>query len=756
MSVIWDRAAQLAVIDASPGPTIASRAYAMVHTAMYDAWAATDATAQGVHHESDVSLDPLATDAAMSHAAYAVLVDLFPDQAADFAAVLGSLGLDPTDTGPAADLGRVAADAVILARADDGSNQANDYAPVDENGDPLYVPVNAGPNYIDDIARWTPENVPIDPEVPPADQSFLTPQWAAVDPFALDSPAALRPEAPEPFFLVEGATLDIDTATITLADGTTLPVSRALVGTIINPAFIEQAEDVVAASANLTDREKLIAEFWEDGGATSFPPGTFMTFGQFVSARDDHDQGEDARMFLALANAVMDAGIATWEARVHYDYARPVRVIRELGELGLVGEFDAELGGYAIEAWGGPGEGTQTILASDFVTYQTPEADPSPPFAEYTSGHSSFSAGGAEILRLFSLSDGFGGSVEFTSGSSRFEPGTSPGDTVTLAWDTFTAAADEAGLSRIYGGIHFEDGDVNGRALGRAVAREVFERAIGLIQGIGDGEGDDTLVGTAGDDVLAGLGGDDVLTTGEGRDGVVFMDGHGHDTVTDFAVLRDGSEVVDTLVLSGFGTADGEYGDRAALRDLVERLATDGDDATDAIVGGYDLTFVLGDEQVTLEGVVTELGFRSGLLTLGGEDARFVGTADDDFLVGTRLDTRYEGNLGDDDIRTGRGSDEVVFRYGDGDDFVRGFALDGGTGDVDTLTLEGMGDLDGRYSTAADFQSLAAALESDGDAETGASTRGNRLLLDFGDGGSVELNGLADVVGGPSDDLLPA
>ena len=68
-----------------------------------------------------------------------------------------------------------------------------------------------------------------------------------------------------------------------------------------------------------------------------------MTFGQFVSARDNHSVDDDAKMFFALGNAVFDAGIATWEAKVNYDYVRPVRAIRELGELGLIGEFDAAI-----------------------------------------------------------------------------------------------------------------------------------------------------------------------------------------------------------------------------------------------------------------------------------------------------------------------------------------------------------------------------------------------------------------------------
>ncbi|MDY7016465.1 MAG: calcium-binding protein, partial [Cyanobacteriota bacterium] len=148
--------------------------------------------------------------------------------------------------------------------------------------------------------------------------------------------------------------------------------------------------------------------------------------GQFASARNNNSLDEDAQLFFALGNSVFDAGIATWESKVFYDYTRPVRAVRELGELGLIGEFDPALGGFAIEAWAGPDLGTQTILATNFITYQPPGGEPSPPFAEYVSGHSAFSAAGATVLELITGSDRFGGSVTFAPGESRWHSGGRP------------------------------------------------------------------------------------------------------------------------------------------------------------------------------------------------------------------------------------------------------------------------------------------------------------------------------------------
>lgn len=495
ISVRWDQAVQQAVINTAPGPTVASRAYGIVHTAMYDAWSAYDldaiSTQSGDRHQRPAAENTIAHKTeAMSYAAYRVLVELFPTEQASFDALMAELGYDPTNTTPntrvPAGVGNLAAEALMQFRRQDGSNASNGYA--DTTG---HQPVNADSTAITNLEKWTPEHVAID--ALPGDssylrqQEFLTPHWSEVTPFALETPASARPVAPEPFLLVEGATVDLNAATIRLADGSVVPISPAIVGTdanagaMINQRFIDQAERVVAASANLSDEQKLIAEFWEDGGGTSFPPGTWMTFGEFVSARDDNTLDEDAMLFFALSNAVFDAGVATWEAKAFYDYARPIRAIRELGKLGLLNggtigtdSLTGEIG-FVIDAWAGPGLGTQTILADHFLTYQTPGSDPSPPFAEYTSGHSSFSAAGAEILQRFTGSDDFGAEVAFELGQSRFEPGAVPASNLSLSWDSFTEAADEAGLSRIYGGIHFDDGDVQGRSLGRTVATQVWD-----------------------------------------------------------------------------------------------------------------------------------------------------------------------------------------------------------------------------------------------------------------------------------------
>ncbi|MCC0177279.1 vanadium-dependent haloperoxidase [Waterburya agarophytonicola K14] len=515
ISVIWDRAIQQAVIKAISGPTIASRAYGMVHTAVYDAWSAYENIPISTNLNDDLQRpeaeNTLANKTeAMSYSAYVVSIALFPEHKAIFDRVMSDLGYETTlidlespDPTTPPGIGIISAEALLDYRDRDGANQLG--REINGDGTPYsdytnYQPIN-DPGNITQIDSWTPDILTFDDGKAIA-QSFLTPHWGRVTTFSVDRGDRFRPAPPEPFLLVAGE-VDLQAKTITLEDGIELDISPALIGTIINPEFIAQTEEVIDYSANLTDEQKLIAEFWEDGGGTSFPPGTWMTFGQYVSARDDNTLDEDARMFFTLGNAVFDAGIATWESKVYYDYTRPVSAIRELGKLDLIGEYDEQLDGYAIEAYGDYGSGTEKILAEDFITYQTPHADYSPPFAEYTSGHSAFSAASAEVLREYTGRDYFGASVTFNPGESRFEPDIMPMEAITLDWDTFSEAADQAGMSRLYGGIHFSQGDLNGREIGREVGQAVIDRTEFYINGgNGNDRDEEEILGSNNDSII--------------------------------------------------------------------------------------------------------------------------------------------------------------------------------------------------------------------------------------------------------------
>ena len=99
------------------------------------------------------------------------------------------------------------------------------------------------------------------------------------------------------------------------------------------------------------------------------------------------------------------------------------------------------------------------------------------------------------MLKFFTGSDVFGYGVTIAAGSSRVEPGTVPAANLQLSWATFTDASDEAGISRRYGGIHFIDGDLEGRRVGKLIGAAALRKAGKLFgesyAGLGEGEGDD-------------------------------------------------------------------------------------------------------------------------------------------------------------------------------------------------------------------------------------------------------------------------
>jgi hypothetical protein len=171
-----------------------------------------------------------------------------------------------------------------------------------------------------------------------------------------------------------------------------------------------------------------------------------------------------------LGNALLDASICAWDTKRAFDYVRPVTAIRFL------------YAGQLIQAWGGPFQGTRTISGENWRPYQLGTVV-TPPFPEYFSGHSIFSAAGAEVLKTFTGSDAFGYSVLIPRGSSVAEPGLVPAADLTFSWATFSDAADAAGMSRRFGGIHFRQGDLTARGLGRVVGFQAWAKAQSYIDG---------------------------------------------------------------------------------------------------------------------------------------------------------------------------------------------------------------------------------------------------------------------------------
>ncbi len=459
----WNNAALNAIVNTSPGPTVAARALSLLHTGIFDAWAAYDPVAIGTQLPNLQRPDSENTfenkNEAISFAAYSTLVDLFPNQVSLFDNVLANLGYNPTNpTSTAAGIGNQAAKALLDFRHNDGSNQLGNLS---ASGIPYsdytgYTPVNlpdtitnTNPATIIDPNRWQPLVLP-DGTV----QEYLTPHWNRVTPFGLASGDQLRPtQGPKRY--------PEDTE-----------------------GYIEQAEQLIKISANLTDEQKAIAEYWAGGSGTVTPPGYWNQFAQEVSNRDNQNLDDAVKMFFSLNNAIFDASIVAWDAKIAFDSERPNTGIHFLANQklfpndGVSFRINPATGVQEVFAWAGPNQGNQWIPGKEWVPYLVVTN----PFPDFVSGHSTMSPAAAEVLKRFTGSDRFGFSHTTPAGSSVIEPGGFATD-ILLNWDTFTDAANQAGISRLYGGIHWEDAEVVGQRLGRESAEYSWNKAQFYIQG---------------------------------------------------------------------------------------------------------------------------------------------------------------------------------------------------------------------------------------------------------------------------------
>jgi hypothetical protein len=460
--VKWDDEL-LQAIRANPpttGPTITARAIAVLHTAIYDAWAAYSPVADGVHYTGKATGASTLADKqkAISFAAYETLRWLFPTRAnldvdpgpaflGEFDAQMQELGYDLSDTSEPAQIGRAAFEATKVYRASDGSNQLTGY-----NDNTGYTPKNSW-DKINVPWKWQPlcvltaDGVKNNaPHLPPAgqgcvapnytEQKAYTPHWKNVKAFALDATHQYTPPGPP---MVNGS-YDPKDVTTALQD-----------------------------TSNLDDTKKVIAEYWADGPRSEFPPGHWALLGQAYSRKRAHSVDTDVKLFFTMGNALLDASISSWKAKYDHDFWRPTSAIRHLYK------------GKQVNSWLGPYKGYGMVDGSQWRPYQAPTVV-TPPFPEYTSGHSTFSGAARITLTAFTGSDNFGGQVTIKAGTSLFEPRTAtnpgvPARDVVLKWRSFLDAADQAGMSRRYGGIHFESGDRHGRAAGATIGYWAYDKA---------------------------------------------------------------------------------------------------------------------------------------------------------------------------------------------------------------------------------------------------------------------------------------
>lgn len=277
-----------------------------------------------------------------------------------------------------------------------------------------YNETRGGPAFTvtDEPGRWRP--------TPPAYIDGIEPNWDQLRPFVLDSAAQFRPPPPHPF------SLDPESA------------------------FYQQVNEVYEIGRDLTEEQRAIASFWDCNpyvmhtkGHAMFatkkitPGGHWMGIATIAARKSGADFAESAEVYARTAVALADAFISVWEEKYRSNLIRPETVINE----------------HIDEAW--------------LPVLQTP------PFPEYTSGHSVISAAAATVL-----TDHFGDGFAFH-------------DTTEVAYGlpardfpSFNAASEEAAISRLYGGIHYrmaaEEGLKQGRGVGALVAERVRTRPSAL------------------------------------------------------------------------------------------------------------------------------------------------------------------------------------------------------------------------------------------------------------------------------------
>ena len=210
------------------------------------------------------------------------------------------------------------------------------------------------------------------------------------------------------------------------------------------PAFSDQvgselyneANAVYEAVNNLTTEQQNIAEYWADGGNTLTPPGHSISMLRNIMRYENEDLAFSAEAYARLGMAVSDAFVACWKTKYEYNLLRPIHYIND-------------------------------YIDADWTTVV-----PTPPFPEYTSGHSTQSgAFGAAMTAIYGNNYAF---VDSTHGELYGGP---------RFFNNFVECAEETAISRLYGGIHFPIGNTEGTVLGANIGEMVnmlFETVVGV------------------------------------------------------------------------------------------------------------------------------------------------------------------------------------------------------------------------------------------------------------------------------------
>ena len=365
----------------SPGamdpPTIL-RVTALTTNGWFDAIAPYHPTAVGVY--SRIPRRPAAErtnrnkNTAILHASYRILSFVIPQNAAGWREMMTVNGLNPDDaqennTTPVG-IGNLAAKAIIAARSNDGMNQLGNEGGRRFNLQPYsdytgYQPVNTA-YVLRNPSRWQPNLIPFTGGQAGQFhvQQFITPQFGFTKPYSYSDPRQF-----------------------------TVPPPRKS-NHNNREAYRLQADEVLSASARLSDQQKMTSELFDNKFNS-----LFATVGFLAQARRLDLDGFVQIEFLTNMVA-FDAGIAVWYQKYIYDAVRPFSAIRYV------------YGNRTVTAWGGPGRGTvNNIPASEWRSYLGTANHP-----EYPSGSAGLCAAHAQSVRRLFNTDALGWSVPVAKG----------------------------------------------------------------------------------------------------------------------------------------------------------------------------------------------------------------------------------------------------------------------------------------------------------------------------------------------------
>lgn len=401
------------------GPTRLGRAMAIVQAAVYDSVNSIDPQ-YGKYLIQIAAPADASIDAAVAQAAHDTLVAMFPNQQQFFDSELASslAGIATTPAVEGVAVGSAVASYILSVRASDNSQ-------IDAAGQPVNFTYGQLPG------QWRAD--PLHPNATP-----LTPDWGSVTPFGVPSAAQFLPPAPPTLDSLAYATAYEEVKTL-----------GALNSTVRTP---DQTQ---------------IAFFWGYDAQPGLcaPIRLYNQIAEVIAQQQGNSEVANARFFALTNIAMADAGIVCWDAKYLDDFWRPITAICEndpgTGPSGL-GSGNPFLVGQGDPSWqplGAPAHNG----AGNFT----------PPFPSYTSGHATIGAA------LFKTMEDFYGTdnIHFTISTDEFNTITN-GTLSPRYFSSFSQAAGENALSRIYLGIHFHFDATQGIQCGDRLADYIIQHSL--------------------------------------------------------------------------------------------------------------------------------------------------------------------------------------------------------------------------------------------------------------------------------------